>query len=167
MTLIQFRIPEYKQEMFFMLRIVLDKDLKFLSETSALISRSPTESQRLESAADLQMGKREDLVGFEVLTAVVMKSNIFWDITPCSPLQVNRHFGGTYRLHLFCLPSAFTLVSCSAYSSTLKIEAICSSETSVHFHRTIRRYVLEDSNVQERILAFLFSYSLPISSTLT
>jgi hypothetical protein len=28
-------------------------------------------------------------VGFEVLTAVVMKSTIFWDITPCSPLKVN------------------------------------------------------------------------------
>jgi hypothetical protein len=38
--------------------------------------------------------------GSEVLTAVVMKSIIFWDITPCSPLSVNRRFGGTYRLHL-------------------------------------------------------------------
>jgi hypothetical protein len=33
-------------------------------------------------------------VGFEVLAAVVMKSTIFWDITPCSPLKVNRRFGG-------------------------------------------------------------------------
>jgi hypothetical protein len=40
------------------------------------------------------------LVGFEVLTAVVMKSNIFWDITPCSLLKVNRRFGGTHHLHL-------------------------------------------------------------------
>jgi hypothetical protein len=39
-------------------------------------------------------------VVFEVLTAVVMKSTNFWDITPCSPLSVNRRFGGTYRLHL-------------------------------------------------------------------
>jgi hypothetical protein len=29
-------------------------------------------------------------VGFEVLTPVVMKSSVFWDITPCSPLKVNR-----------------------------------------------------------------------------
>jgi hypothetical protein len=28
-------------------------------------------------------------VGFEVLTAVVMKSYIFWDIKPCSPLKGN------------------------------------------------------------------------------
>jgi hypothetical protein len=38
-------------------------------------------------------------VGFEILTAVVMKSTIFWDITPCSLLQVNRRSGGTYSLH--------------------------------------------------------------------
>jgi hypothetical protein len=29
-------------------------------------------------------------VGFEILTAVVMKSSIFRDITLCSPLRVNR-----------------------------------------------------------------------------
>jgi hypothetical protein len=39
-------------------------------------------------------------VGFEVLTAVVMKSTAFWDITQCSLLKVNRRFGGTYCLHL-------------------------------------------------------------------
>jgi hypothetical protein len=32
----------------------------------------------------------------EVLTAVVMKSTIFWNITPCSPVSVNHRFGGTY-----------------------------------------------------------------------
>jgi hypothetical protein len=39
-------------------------------------------------------------VGFEVLTAVVMKSSMFWDKTPCSALKVKRRFGGTCRLHL-------------------------------------------------------------------
>jgi hypothetical protein len=29
-----------------------------------------------------------------------MKRTIFWSITPCSPLKMNRRFGGTYRLHL-------------------------------------------------------------------
>jgi hypothetical protein len=28
-------------------------------------------------------------VAFKVLTAVIMKSSIFWDIMPCSPLKVN------------------------------------------------------------------------------
>jgi hypothetical protein len=40
------------------------------------------------------------IAGFEVLTAVIVKSSAFWDITPCSPLKDNRRCGGTYRLHL-------------------------------------------------------------------
>jgi hypothetical protein len=35
-------------------------------------------------------------VGFEVFTAVVMKSIIFWDMAPCSTLSCNRRFGGTF-----------------------------------------------------------------------
>jgi hypothetical protein len=71
-----------------------------------------------------------------------MKSSIFWDITACSPLKVNRRF---------CLPPSFTLVSCSAHS-TLKIEVICSSETSIDLQQTIRRFVPEDSTLQETYL---------------
>jgi hypothetical protein len=48
----------------------------------------------------LPFATRPQYVGFEVLTAVVMKNIIFWDITPCNHLKVNRLFGGTYRLHL-------------------------------------------------------------------
>jgi hypothetical protein len=44
------------------------------------------------------------LVGFEVLTAVVINIVIFRDIAPCSP-YVNRRFGGTYHLHLQGLKS--------------------------------------------------------------
>jgi hypothetical protein len=66
-----------------------------------------------------------------VLTAVVMKSTVFWHITPCSPLKVIWCFGGTSRRAKLCLPPDFTFVSCATYFSTLKMEAICSSETSV------------------------------------
>jgi hypothetical protein len=38
-------------------------------------------------------------VGFEVLTAAVMKSYILCNITPRSPLKVNRRFGGDMFLH--------------------------------------------------------------------
>jgi hypothetical protein len=34
-----------------------------------------------------------------LLKNFIIKSNIFWVITPCSPLKVNRRFGGTYRLY--------------------------------------------------------------------
>jgi hypothetical protein len=111
-----------------------------------------------------------------------------WDITSCSPLKVNRRFGGTYRLHLqsrrisrardqresrwqaqeqsasrnfgLCLPPAFTLVSCSAYSSTLKLEAIYSSESSVDFQRTTRRYMPADGTLPNQRRENLKSYTL-------
>jgi hypothetical protein len=84
-----------------------------------------------------------------------LKSSIFWDKTPCSPLKVNRRFGGIYRLHLedrrisqvrnncesrwqaeraySVLLPALTVVSCSDYSN-LKMEGICSCETSLTFN---------------------------------
>jgi hypothetical protein len=73
-----------------------------------------------------------------------MKSTIIWDITPCSPLKVNRRFEWTYPLHLQGRKISrarnkresrwhFTLVSCSAYFSTLQMKAICSSKMLVDF----------------------------------
>jgi hypothetical protein len=59
----------------------------------------------------------------------LLKSSVFWYITPCSPLKVTRRFEGTCRLHLQVLLAAFfMLVYCLAYSSTLKVQATCSSE---------------------------------------
>jgi hypothetical protein len=45
---------------------------------------------------------------------------------------------------LLCLPPAFTLIPSSAYFFTLKMEAICSSATSVDFQRNTMRYISED-----------------------
>jgi hypothetical protein len=43
---------------------------------------------------------KRDCVGFEV----VMKSSIFWDITPCSLLEVNRRLSETYHLRQHTSP---------------------------------------------------------------
>jgi hypothetical protein len=43
-----------------------------------------------------------------------MKSTIFWDIMPCSPLEVNRHFGGTHSLRFQCRVSRI-ISSCSSF----------------------------------------------------
>jgi hypothetical protein len=48
-------------------------------------------------------------VGFEVLTAMVMKSIIFRDTTPCSPLKVSRRFGGSRALLTACFHAGFLL----------------------------------------------------------
>jgi hypothetical protein len=42
------------------------------------------------------------------------------------------------------------LFPCLAYSSNLKMEATCSSETSVDFQRTARRYIPEDKTLKWR-----------------
>jgi hypothetical protein len=49
---------------------------------------------------------RDFCVGFEVLTAVVMKSIIFWDVTPCSPLVASRALLAT-RFHAGLLLGLF------------------------------------------------------------
>jgi hypothetical protein len=88
-----------------------------------------------------------------------MKSTTSWHITPSRPLKVNGRFEGTCHLPLQGPPVnharreslywafAFSLVTCSAHSSTLNVEATSSSETSVDFQRTARRYNSENINV--------------------
>jgi hypothetical protein len=60
---------------------------------------------------------------FEVMTAVAMKSNVFWYMTSCNVVDFSGRFGETYRLHLqgrrlsrviskievFCLLTSHTL----------------------------------------------------------
>jgi hypothetical protein len=58
---------------------------------------------------------------------VSIKNTIFWDTTPCSSLKVIWRLRGTLPTSSgskLCLPPAFVLVSCSAYSLTLKMEAM-------------------------------------------
>jgi hypothetical protein len=97
-----------------------------------------------------------------------LKSTILWDITPCSPLEVNRRFGRIYKLHLEGrrisrtrnqrAPNASTLISCSDYFSILKMGAICSSETLVDFQRITRRYIPEDSTLHNHYCENLKCY---------
>jgi hypothetical protein len=51
-------------------------------------------------------------------------------------------------------------VSCSAYSSTLKIEATCSSKSLVYFQRTTRRYIPENTTLYDHRCKKLKSYIL-------
>jgi hypothetical protein len=56
----------------------------------------------------------------------------------------------TFRRNMSLFFSAcFMLVLCLAHSSTLKMEATCSSETSADFRRSTRHYIPEDSNIHD------------------
>jgi hypothetical protein len=58
-----------------------------------------------------------------------------------------------YKLPILkvCLPSAYTLVSLSAYFSTLAIETMCSSKTSVECQGTTRRYNHSSENLRSYV----------------
>jgi hypothetical protein len=102
-----------------------------------------------------------------------LKSSIFWDITPCSALKVNRHFKETFRLNLqgrkICrgrnqreIKCQAELVSSSAHSSTLKMEVTCSSGKSVNFQLTTRRYISEDRTLHNHRCDNLKSYNTAV-----
>jgi hypothetical protein len=57
-------------------------------------------SFRLKSVLRLSTIKALCYIEFEVLTAVIMKRSIFWDITLCRLFKVDRYFGGICRLRL-------------------------------------------------------------------
>jgi hypothetical protein len=78
-------------------------------------------------------------VGFEVFTAVVLKSIFFWDVTPCSALSGTRRFGGTYRLHL----QGRRIVQQSSEQASGK-------------QRTTRRHIPEDSLQFNFVLSITF-----------
>jgi hypothetical protein len=67
-------------------------------------------------------------------TKATVKSSVSWDNTSCSQPSANQ----------VLLASSFMLASCFAYSSTQKMEATCSSETSLDYQRNTRNYILED-----------------------
>jgi hypothetical protein len=89
--------------------------------------------------------------GFGALTAAVVNTYIYWSVTPCSPVKVNRRFEWICRFHLqgtiisharkqcdsWWQAEQLYDVSCLLYSSALKMEAKSSSER-FYVQRTTR-----------------------------
>jgi hypothetical protein len=73
-------------------------------------------------------------VTFQVLTAASMKMTAFWDVAPRSLVEVDRRLRGAYCLH----------------------QGDETSETSVYFYETTRRYIPESCHLPDvRLLPWL------------
>jgi hypothetical protein len=119
--------------------------LVFFTLTKLMLGLS-TSLCRLSLFNDLcsQITKRNSLV-FTTPTAVVTKSLIFWDVTPCSRLKVKPTFrrntlppstGHRIRQARHQYKAGFLFDSDDCVT--------CSSETPVDFQQTARRYISED-----------------------
>jgi hypothetical protein len=91
-------------------------------------------------------------VGYGDLSAVIIKSYLFWDIALCSQMKFNRRFGGICRLYFQGRSwprkqPASSRQEPEPYYSTLNTDEKCSSETTVDFRRTTRRYIPEDGTI--------------------
>jgi hypothetical protein len=96
-----------------------------------------------------------------------MKNAVFWDVAPCR-YCVNQRFGETYRLHLqdrkpvsdepTRAGGCSLQTSSLADFSTLKIEAIGSSEKWVHT-RSTRRNIPEDGILHEYQNVSVFGFN--------
>jgi hypothetical protein len=101
-------------------------------------------------------------VGEELLTAATATNSVARDITPRSKMKVDRRFEKTYRLHLQDRrEQARNQYEVELYFLVLlfgpEMEAICSSETSVGFNRSTRRYILEQFTLVHYLFLAYFS----------
>jgi hypothetical protein len=88
-------------------------------------------------------------IGFEVLTAVIVTSSGFWDVTPCNLLKVNRCFVGTCHPHIWGREISQARNQREAGSKqTFKMEPTCSSEALVVFRRRTLRCIPEELFIQ-------------------
>jgi hypothetical protein len=94
-------------------------------------------------------------VEFEVITVVSVKSNIFLDEMPCSPVDVLPPSSGrrisqenkkAISRHIYLL-----LAGCLAYHSIMKMEALRSCERSGIFYRTALRHISNDGTLLSEV----------------
>jgi hypothetical protein len=89
----------------------------------------------------LTTASEQNCVGFDVRPPVVMKSCVFWDITPCSPLKVNRRFVGACRATYFHAGFLLSLFFDPGDGGDMCLR-------NVGWQRTTRRYIPEDRTLE-------------------
>jgi hypothetical protein len=99
-------------------------------------------------------GKLVDCVKFEVLATMTMKVTVFWNVMPCSAVDVKvyQRFGGTSCLHYQVSKEHNISISGSA----LKLETERYSETSANVYQTSQSHDQEYSDLGVCDLFWLF-----------
>jgi hypothetical protein len=92
------------------------------------------------------------LLGYSAVQSVEIQPTFRKNISP--PSSGSKNKPSKKEAWELCLPFSFTLVSCSAYFSSLKMEATRSSETLVDFQRTTWRYVPDYSTLHCFVCCF-------------
>jgi hypothetical protein len=75
-------------------------------------------------------------VRFQVFKEASMKVTAFWDVAPCSLVEVDD------------VSEVRTVSIIRARLIALMMEAVRISETSVYFHETSRRYIADSCHLQ-------------------
>jgi hypothetical protein len=70
------------------------------------------------------------------------------NVIPTGKTNISMAKKGTSASRAVVVAVCFTLVSCLAYSSTLKMETKCSSKTSLDFQQCTQLYIPEDRTLQ-------------------
>jgi hypothetical protein len=86
------------------------------------------------------------MVRFQVLTATSMKTAVFWDVAPCSLVDIDD-VSEVLAVSIIRVMSLVALV----------IETVSTSETSVNIYQASRRNVPEDNHLRVQC----FCYKIP------
>jgi hypothetical protein len=84
-------------------------------------------------------------VRFQVLTAASMKMAVFWDVAPCSLVDIGRRFTGAYCPHH---QGDETLIA-------VMMGTVSTFETSADIYQTTRRNIPEDNHLVITLCTFL------------
>jgi hypothetical protein len=151
-TAINYRVKAYSKE---------EKKTEYLiSQVTELENYSSNMLRRTRQAAVHGLGTERSMQMRKLhLTAVTMKSTpIIWDVTTRSRVEVYRRFRGILRPSsgssikpkketLGILKNNLLCFWWGPYPSSLKMEAVRSTETSVNFYQATPRHIPESSTL--------------------
>jgi hypothetical protein len=92
----------------------------------------------------------------------ILRYNFVYSVESQTKFWRNIEFSSVGSKKQADLVTCFMLVSCLTYSSTLKTEETCLSETSVDFQRTTMHYVTKDRTLHKHLFECVSNIWRPV-----